>query len=400
MDFDDTPAEAEFRARARAWIQQNKFDPTPDFEAGIPFAAIRRWQQAKQAAGWGCLSWPKAYGGQDAPAINQLIFSQEEQAAGMAILTGGLTITLGMAAATIMSCGNEEQKAQHLSPIARGEKVWCQLFSEPAAGSDLAGITTRSERDGDDWVINGQKVWTSLAQYSDWAILVTRSDPDAPKHKGLTYFLLDMKTPGVTVRPIRQAAGREEFNEVFLEDVRIPDCNRVGEPGDGWRVCVATLMNERVTVAASLVTNFDQALALTQAVQIDGQPAIHNAAVRKLLADWFVWSRGLENYSARMQSTLSNGGVPGPEASISKLLFGSRRQTLLGEAIELLDMAGAQTAGVAGWDVHYDFLRVVGNRLEGGTDEILRNIIGERVLGMPPEPRVDKEVPFNQSVGA
>ncbi len=396
MNFDDTPAEAEYRQRARAWIEGNTFDFRGEFVSGKNFDPIRKWQRIKHDGGWGCLHWPREYGGQEASQIENLIFSQEEARAGIGILSVANSITLGMAAATIMHCGTQEQKDAHLEKIARGEKIWCQLFSEPVAGSDLAGIKTRAERDGDDWIVNGQKVWTSYAQFADWAILVTRSDPNVPKHKGLTYFLLDMKSPGVEVRPILQASGGSDFNEVFLNDVRIPDANRVGEVGEGWGVALTTLMNERAAIASVFPTNFDDIWSLTHEVELSNGPAIQDGAVRSMLADWYVWHKGMDALSLRLQSALSQGREPGPEASAGKLLLGARRQQYLEHAFDLLDIGGAATSAYDDGALQFAYLRVIGNRLEGGTDEILRNILGERVLGLPPEPRVDKATPFNE----
>lgn len=396
MNFDDTPQEAEYRTRARDWIEQNKFDWRSEFEGGKSFEPIRKWQRIKHDGGWGCLHWPSQYGGQDASQIENLIFAQEEARAGINILSIANSITIGMAAATIMHCGTQDQKDAHLGKIARGETIWCQLFSEPVAGSDLAGIKTRAERDGDDWVINGQKVWTSYAQYADWAILVTRTDPTVAKHKGLTYFLLDMKTPGVEVRPILQASGGSDFNEVFLNDVRIPDANRVGEVGEGWGVALTTLMNERAAIASVFPTNFEDIWNLANEVRLGDGPAIADGEVRALVADWYVWHRGMDALSLRLQSALSQGRQPGPEASVGKLLLGIKRQKFLERAFDLLDVGGAATSAYDDGALQFAYLRVIGNRLEGGTDEILRNIVGERVLGLPPEPRVDKTPPFNE----
>lgn len=223
MNFDDTPDEKEFRDRARLWLNTHKFDLTNLQDDAHSFAMVRRWQASKFADGWGCLHWPKEFGGQDASTIQNVIFSQEEDAVGMGLLSVANSITIGMAATTIMQCCSTAQKLRHLPKIARGEEIWCQLFSEPAAGSDLAGIQTRAVRDGDDWVVNGQKVWCTFAQHADWGILIARTDPTVPKHKGLSYFLVDMKLPGVVVRPIKQVSGGSDFNEVFFENVRIPD---------------------------------------------------------------------------------------------------------------------------------------------------------------------------------
>jgi alkylation response protein AidB-like acyl-CoA dehydrogenase len=394
MNFDDTPEQAKFRAEARAWIAANRIEFAS--VAGGGFAAIREWQRIKQKGGWGCLHWPKKYGGREATAIQSVIFSQEEEAAGVSILSVANMITIGMAAATIIHCGSDAQKDKHLPRIASGEEIWCQLFSEPVAGSDLAGIKTRAVRDGDEWVITGQKVWTSYAQYADWAILVTRSDPTVPKHKGLTYFLLDMKSPGVEVRPIKQASGGSDFNEVFLDGVRVADSNRVGDVGDGWRVALTTLMNERAAVASVFPTNFDDIWEIAKKTPLGEGLAIEDGAVRALLADWYVWHRGLKNFSMRLQSALSQGKTPGPEASSGKLLLGAQRQAFLSEAVDLLDIGGAALASGKDMGLHFAFLRVIGNRIEGGSDEVLRNIIGERVLGLPSEPRVDKDTPFDQ----
>lgn len=396
MNFEDTPEEAAYRVAARDWINANKFDYRESWARNEGFAAIRRWQRIKQEAGWGCLHWPKQYGGQEATQIQNLIFSQEEQKADIAILSIANSITMGMAAATIMHCGTQEQKDRHLQRIARGDEIWCQLFSEPVAGSDLAGIKTRSVRDGDDWIVNGQKVWTSYAQYADWGILVTRSDPTVAKHKGLTYFLVDMKSPGVEVRPIRQASNGSDFNEVFFNDVRIPDSNRVGEPGDGWAVAVNTLMNERAAIASVFPTNFEDIWSIVKATPFGDGMAIDDGGVRRTIADWYVWHRGLNSLSLRLQSALSQGKQPGPEASAGKLLMGAQRQIFLNEALEILDLGGAAASFVEDSKMHFAYLRVIGNRLEGGTDEILRNIIGERVLGLPSEPRADKGLAFNQ----
>ncbi|MBX9729771.1 MAG: acyl-CoA dehydrogenase family protein [Sphingomonas sp.] len=395
MNFDDTPEEAAYRAKARAWIAANKFDFRNFPRVRDGFDTIREWQRIKQAAGWGCLHWPKQYGGQDATPIQNVIFSQEEEAAGISMLSVANSITIGMAAATIIHCGTQAQKDRHLMRIARGEEIWCQLFSEPVAGSDLAGIKTRAVRDGDDWIVNGQKVWTSYAHFADWAILVTRSDPTVPKHKGLTYFLLDMKSPGVEVRPIKQASGGSDFNEVFFDNVRIPDANRVGDEGDGWRVALTTLMNERAAISSVFPTNFDDVWRIARETPRGDGMAIDDGAVRSLLADWYVWHRGLKNFSLRLQSAISQGKTPGPEASAGKLMLAAQRQQYLSDMLDLLDMGGGALASGQDMGLHFAFLRVIGNRIEGGSDEVLRNIIGERVLGLPPEPRVDKGMAFS-----
>jgi alkylation response protein AidB-like acyl-CoA dehydrogenase len=279
-----------------------------------------------------------------------------------------------------------------------GANVWCQLFSEPAAGSDLAGLRTAAVRDGDDWVINGQKIWTTGAQIADWGILVVRSDPNVPKHKGLTYFVVDMHAPGVEVRPIHQINGGRAFNEVFFTDVRIPDAYRLDDVGNGWRVALTTLMNERASIGGGGGgAAMNDLIALAKRIQIDGRPAIEDNAVRERIADFMVRARGLRYTSYRTLTALSQGKIPGPEASMGKLVGAVLGQEMAAFGIELQGMAGGtldpQVALDGGaWQAR--FLGFPGLRIAGGTDEVLRNIIAERVLGLPPEIRVDKGVPF------
>ena len=257
MDFNDSPQEAAFRQEVRAWIDANApaylkthlersgFGNTNTGEYnGLEEA--RKWQRKKADAGWACLAWPKEYGGRGASPIERVIWDQEEGIYGR--LSGAFIIGHGMCGPTMMAYASEEQKQHYLPKLAAGEEIWCQLFSEPHGGSDLAGLRTRAERDGDDWVINGQKIWTSGAQHSDYGILITRTDPTVAKHKGLTMFFLNMRSPGVDIRPIKQGNGQSEFNEVYFDNVRIPDAQRLGEVGDGWRVSLTTLMNERLAI--------------------------------------------------------------------------------------------------------------------------------------------------------
>src|ERR1700716_3697854 len=253
MNFDDTPQEAESRATARQWIAANA---PKQYEAELSKASLGRirlqkeeivdvgkaWQKKKADAGWACLHWPKEYGGRAPTPIERVIWQQEEGVYGK--LTQPFQIGEGMCGPTVMAYGNEEHKRHYLPKLASGEQIWCQLFSEPAGGSDVAGLRTRAEKKGEDWIINGQKIWTSGAHYSDYGILLTRTDPSVPKHKGLTMFFLDMKTPGVEIKPIKQASGQSEFNEVYFTDVRIPDSQRLGEVNDGWEGSLATLMKE------------------------------------------------------------------------------------------------------------------------------------------------------------
>jgi acyl-CoA dehydrogenase len=287
-----------------------------------------------------------------------------------------------------------------VKPALLGDEIWCQLFSEPAGGSDVAGLRTRAEKQGDDWIINGQKIWTTGAQFSDYGILLTRTDPNAPKHKGLTMFYLSMKSPGVEVRPIKQASGGSGFNEVFFTDVKIPDSQRLGEVGQGWGVALTTLMHERLAVGGGQGGMLDvkELVALARTLELEDGPAIKNAAVRERIADWYVRSAGLKYTTYRTMTALSKGQQPGPEASIAKVVVAPKLQDLSAFAMELEGEAGALKGDDA--PMHGAFqmgwMSAPGLRIAGGTDEILRNIIAERVLGLPPDVRVDKDLPFNK----
>ena len=408
MNFDDTPQEAAFRSQARGWIAANA---PKQYEDELRKASLGRvqlkganildvakaWQKKKADAGWAVPHWPKEYGGRGASPIERVIWQQEEGVFGK--LGALFIIGQGMCGPTMMAFASEDQKRHYLPPLASGENVWCQLFSEPAGGSDVAGLRTRAEKDGDDWVINGQKIWTSGAHYSDYGILITRTDPTVPKHKGLTMFFLDMKSPGVEIKPIKQANGQSEFNEVYFTDVRIPDAQRLGAVGDGWNVSLTTLMNERMSIGANVATGFPELFEFTNSLMLDDGPAIENAAVRSKLANWAVRASGLKYTSFRAISALSKGGRPGPENSIGKLVAGAMIQDVATYAIDLQGAAGvmsgpddAESAG----KFQAMLLRSPATRVEGGTDEILRNIIAERVLGLPGDIRVDKDVPFNK----
>ncbi|MEE8311484.1 MAG: acyl-CoA dehydrogenase family protein [Candidatus Binatia bacterium] len=405
MDFDDTKQEAEFRAEVRSWLEANTElrgpDDPPEDMLGErltedDLVATRAWQKKKAEAGWACLRWPKEYGGRDATTIQSVIWGQEESKFRTPPNIFG--IGHGMCGPTIMTHGSEEQKKRWIPKLLSGEELWCQLFSEPAAGSDLAGLRTSAVRDGDDWIINGQKIWTTGAQFSDWGIIVTRSDPNAPKHKGLTYFVVDMHSPGVEVRPIHQINGGQGFNEVFFTDVRIPDANRLDEIGNGWRVALTTLMNERSSIGAGGGGGgISGLIELARSVEIDGRPALEQSAVKEKIADFMVRARGVKYTGLRTLTALSQGRTPGPEASFGKLVGGVLGQDMAAYAMELQGVAGglndpAISADSANWQSRY--LGFPGLRIAGGTDEVLRNIISERVLGMPAEMRVDKTVPF------
>lgn len=394
MDFDDTAEEAAFRKQAITWLSGNA--PAHEGDHGDDFLnAAKAWQKAKYDAGWACLSWPKQWGGRDATPVEAKIFADEEAQYDLPV--GPFLIGQGMAAPTLMAYATEDQKARFLPKLASGEEVWCQLFSEPAGGSDLAALRTRSVRDGDDWVINGQKIWTSGAHYSDYGILVTRSDPTVPKHMGLTYFFVDMRSPGVEVKPIKQISGQSNFNEVYFTDVRIPDSQRLGAEGDGWRVALTTLMNERAAIGGrGGAMNFKTAFDLASSVELDGEPAINDRGIRAQLADWYCKEKGLEFTGARSQSALSRGEIPGPENSIGKLVAAKKTQDIASFCIELLGMTGVSLDHEELSAYAEAYLGAPGSRIAGGSDEIMLNIIAERVLGLPQDIRVDKGVPFNE----
>lgn len=397
MDFNDTPEEARFREEARKWLAANVPKPE-ELEGKNYIEQAKLWQKRKYDAGWACITWPKEYGGRGASAIEQVIWNQEESKYD---LPGGVfSIGQGMAAPTLMTWADEETKKKYLPRLASGEDIWCQLFSEPAGGSDLAALRTRAVKDGDEWVVNGQKIWTSGAHYSDYGILVVRTDPEVPKHKGLTYFWLSMKSPGIEIRPIKQISGDANFNEVYFSDVRIPDSQRLGEVGQGWQVALTTLMNERASIGAGgTQVGFDAVFKLAQKVNIDDRPAIENDAVRAKLADWYCQEAGLRYTAYRTLSALSRGDIPGPENSIGKLVGAPKTQDMASFALDLLEQTGAiwdpelsEEAGL----FQSTYMSIPGLRIAGGTDEIMANIIAERVLGLPQEPRVDKGVPFSK----
>jgi alkylation response protein AidB-like acyl-CoA dehydrogenase len=391
MDFNDTEDEAKFRTEARAWLEANASEQT-EASKDDSLGPAKAWQLKKYDAGWACLRWPREFGGRDATSAEASIFADEE--AKFPVPPSPFIIGQGMAAPTMMEYASDEQKARYLPKLASGEEVWCQLFSEPAGGSDLAALRTRSVRDGDDWVINGQKIWTSGAHYSDYAILVTRSDPDVPKHQGLTYFFLSMKSPGIEIRPIKQINGQANFNEVYFTDVRIPDSQRLGAPGQGWQVAITTLMNERAAIGGGGgVSAFAGAFKLAQELEVDDQPAIKDRSVRAKLADWYCRESGLKYTRFRTQSATSRGETPGPENSIGKLVGAKQGQDIASFCIDLMDMAGASMDDESIFQLSY--LGAPGGRIAGGSDEIMLNIIAERVLGMPQDIRVDKNVPFS-----
>ncbi|MBB3082879.1 acyl-CoA dehydrogenase family protein [Geodermatophilus sabuli] len=401
MDFDDTPDEAAYRAAVRTLLEEHAAEllhVAPGGEAvdaRTHEAGLRRTQRVLAEAGLVGITWPREHGGQGGTLVQQAIVTQELARAGVPTLINH--IGLGMCGPTVIAHGSDDQKRRYLARLLRADDVWCQLFSEPASGSDLAALRTTAVRDGDEWVVNGQKVWTTLAHVADLGILLTRTDPDRPKHAGLTMFVVDMHAPGVTVRPLRQMVGSAGFNEVFFDEVRIPDEERLGEPGEGWRVAITTLMNERVTIGGA---GSDLGVPVERLAALARERLPHLDAERQVLARQAVGRAVVASLAARYTgyrrfTVLSQGGLPGPEASAGKLAGTAAAKLVADAGVRLLgdDAVYAATAdGDATWQRSQGYLP--GLAIAGGTDQVLRNILGERVLGLPPEPRSDKDAPF------
>ena len=405
MDFNDTPEEAAFRSEAHTWLAsnaklKNPDDPGDDLlgERTSPdiIQASQAWQKQKADGGWACITWPKEFGGREATPIQSVIWGQEEGKFQTPPNIFG--IGLGMCGPTLLTHGTEEQKQRWIPELLSGEKIWCQLFSEPAAGSDLAGLRTTAVQDGDDWIVNGQKIWTTGAHFCDWGILVVRTDTNVAKHAGLSYFVVDMHAPGIEIRPIVQINGGKGFNEVFFTDARIPDANRLSAVGNGWAVAITTLMNERASIGGGGGGGgVSELLEMAENTEVDGRPAIEDSAVREKIADLYTRSRGVQYTGYRTLTALSRGTTPGPESSLGKLVGGALAQEMAAFGIELAGVTGATldaqvTPSDSTWQNMY--LSIPGLRIAGGTDEVLRNIIAERVLGLPPETRADKGIAF------
>lgn len=403
MNFDDTPEEAAYRAEVRAWISANG----PDMSAlsgeerrnwhPRHKAVARDWQAVKADAGYACISWPKEWGGAGGTTLEEAIFNQEEARAGLQFtyfMTG-----LHMLLPALLEHSKDEASLARVPPAVRGDEIWCQLFSEPSSGSDSAAARCSAVRNSDEWVINGQKVWNSGAQVADYGMLLARTDPGVPKHKGLTVFWLDMKTPGVEVRPIKMMSGDDELNEVFLTDVRIPDTQRVGEVGGGWKVVISTLMNERAALGSGTGLSWRDVIALAKQIPSWEGSAMDDPSFREWLADYYVQVEAIRLTSFRTLSSLSKGEVPGPESSAGKLLWSNTTQEMTNQILDLLDHFGLvddPAIAAANGAFQHRFMWAPGLRLGGGTDEIMKNIIAERVLGLPGDIRVDKNVPFRE----
>jgi acyl-CoA dehydrogenase len=402
VDIDDTPEEAAFRAEARDWLDAHALPKghPDDFSLGLWTGAYdedtyiercRAWQNTLFDGGWAGITWPKEYGGRGGKAIHQVIFNQEQSSYGVS--NGAFMISIGMAGPTILAHGTDAQKEAFLPPMLRGDEMWCQLFSEPGAGSDLASLSTRAERDGDEWVVTGQKVWTSSPDRARWGMLLARTDSDVPKHRGISYFLLDMATPGIDARPLRQMTGESHFSEVFLDGVRVPAGHLLGGEGEGWRVTQTTLNSERSSIAGGVGATPAALIELARGYGTSGDPLM-----RQRLVDTHIRFELLRFLRYRSQTALSQGRRPGSEASVMKLAFARYMKGLTETAIHAQGSRGL----LGGEDVADDgmwlrrFLHSPSLRIAGGSDQVQANIMGERALGLPSEPRSDKDVPFRE----
>jgi alkylation response protein AidB-like acyl-CoA dehydrogenase len=394
LDFTLTPDQEAFRQRVRTWLEANIPDDWTKFglsEVPRPeaYAFLRKWQATLYDAGFIGVTWPKEYGGQGLTFVEEMILHQEmalQKSPPMLNVLG-----VGMAGPTIIAYGTEEQKKRYPAKILSCEEIWCQGYSEPNAGSDLASLQTRAVKDGEHWVINGQKVWTSLAHIADWMMLLARTEPEAPKHKGITYFLLDMKTPGVTVKPLKQLTGDAEFNEVFFDNVRVHESRVLGGVNNGWAVGLTTLMYERLALGFGLQVRLrisvDQLVDMARRMEKNGRAVTKDPVMRQKLAQLWIDTESLKYTGARAVTRLLKGELPGPEASAGKMMWVETHQRLQELAMEIQgpysQLARGAAAAVDGGLWQYSFLRSRANSIEGGTTEIQKNIIGERVLGLP-----------------
>jgi alkylation response protein AidB-like acyl-CoA dehydrogenase len=402
VNFDDTPEEAAWRDEVRTYIADHR-DHLATFGDGRrrddELAKARLSQATMYDGGYVGITWAKEVGGRGGTPMQQAIVDQEMSRAKVPPHVG--LIGLGMCGPTVVYHGSDDQKKRYLTRLLRADDIWCQLFSEPAAGSDLAGLRTRAVRDGDSWRIQGQKVWTTQAHIADYGILLTRTDPELPKHRGLTMFVVDMHAPGVTVRPLKQMSGHSDFNEVFFDDVVIPDSERLGDVNDGWRVALTTLMSERLSLGGS---GGDIGIGIESATEhiratVGALPESRQALVRQEFGRAYVAALGMRYTGYRLLSALSQGKMPGPEASAGKLAGTRTARTLADLNVRLLGddaVYAAQDDGTSTWQDAQASLP--GLSIAGGTDEILHNILGERVLGLPAEPRADKGVPASQAL--
>jgi alkylation response protein AidB-like acyl-CoA dehydrogenase len=398
-DLFESPELTEFRLKVRSFLAEHasmraarRGDDGTALEAtAADLATQKAFQAALADSGLVGLTWPKPWG-RGLTAEHQGVFSEE--AAGYELPTTTFVIGLGMVIPTMIEFGTDAQRERYVAKALRGEEIWSQLFSEPGAGSDVASLQMRAERDGDEWVLNGQKVWTTGAQVSDFGAVIARTSPDKPKHRGITMFIIDFKAPGVEVRPLRQMNGGSGFNEVFFTDARVPDASRIGDVDDGWRCAVAMLMNERVAIGSGGGGRSAGVEPLIELARRRGR--LSDVVVRQGIADVYIRTKILGYIGQRTRAALKAGRAPGPEGSVAKLAG-----ALLARATSDLGIAIAGAGGQAWMDPRdsrwaFGVLSAPASRIAGGTDEVQRNIIGERVLGLPKEPQVDREIPFKE----
>jgi len=390
MDLTLSPSEESFRDEVATWLRENNPGPEPEGSLDEVMEFRGAWQRKLHAAGWAGISWPKDFGGRGATMIEQAIFTGEASA--QEAPSPANVLGLAMGGPVVIAHGTDAQKQRYLEPILTGEEIWCQGFSEPESGSDLASLKTRAVKDGDEWVVTGQKVWTTFAQYAKWCMLVARTDPDAPKHQGLTYFLMDMKQDGVEAKPLVQITGEGEFNEVFINEARIPDENVVGGVGNGWTVAITTLMNERAGLAFGAIAQIHNSLgrlaALAKEVREEGgSTAAEDAYFRQRIAQLFIEAETMRLNAYRGLTKTMESGIPGPEGSLGKWQWADINQDLTELALEIegawAPLGRGSEGAVANGAWQYNFLRSRANSIEGGTTDILKNIIAERVLGLP-----------------
>ena len=386
--------EDEIRSEARtflaqawpAFLRDHGLSGEPPYDT----ETARAWQRRLAEAGWGAPSWPAEYGGKGFGPVENALWVEEKTRAGCNVVFN--IVGFGMAGPTIISHGTDAQKDRYVAPLLQGDEIWCQLFSEPGAGSDLAGITTKAARDGDGWVVTGQKVWSSGAHDADFGILLARHDFDAPKHKGLVYFIVDMRAPGVEVRPLRQISGESHFSEVFLTDVRIADDHRIGEPGDGWGVAMTTLLHERMSIGSTMA---GLTFPFEKLVQIARERGRLDTKNRHELVEIYTRERLLEWLNGRILGKLRAGQIPTAEGSILKLIIAGLSSRAANAGLEV---TGAHGMIETGEGAQLQFLWAPGLRIGGGTDDVQRNVIAERVLGLPREPQPDRDIPFSEAL--
>ena len=376
MDLSLTESEAAFRDEVRSWLEANHPGPAPEGDDAAEFEFRRAWQKKMHEAGWAGISWPEEFGGRGATLIEQAIFNEELAHGSVPAPANVLGLVMG--GPVVIAHGTTEQKERWLEPILSGEEIWCQGFSEPESGSDLASLKSRAVKSNGGWKVTGQKVWTTYAHEAKWCMLLARTDPDAPKHKGISYFILDMDQPGVEVRPLRQITGEAEFNEIFMEEAEVPDENIIGEAGGGWQVAITTLMFERAGLGAVAVVGLRRTLedlvALVRERGLEDDPLI-----RQRIAEFQIGIEAMRLGALRTLTATMKTGIPGPEGSLGKWQWAKYNQAMTEMASEVAGPEGV----TVGNDTTYRFLRSRANSIEGGTTEVLQNIIAERVLGLP-----------------